>query len=66
MTQPPKDDDARAGAAQAALAEGLERAHELVCEARLMLRPQGEPATAGPEPPAEAGPTVTSRPRDDA
>lgn len=49
MTQPPPDETERAEAAQAALAESLERAHELVSEARFMLRPHDAPDGA-PEP----------------
>jgi hypothetical protein len=51
MTQPPTDETERAEAAQAALAESLERAHELVSEARFVLRPHD--TSDAPEPPAE-------------
>ena len=58
MTQPPTDETERADAARAALADGLERVHELVCEARFMLRPAAEPSA----PADRAG----DRPRDEA
>ena len=51
MTQPLTDETQRAEAAQAALAESLERAHELVSEARFLLRPHDAPEAepnAGP------------------
>jgi len=53
MASPPKEDTERAQAAQIALAESIERAWELVCEARFMLRPRETPeGKSTAEPPA--------------
>jgi hypothetical protein len=43
----PADEIERAEEAQAAIHAGIERAHELVCEAKLMLR-EREPQKAEP------------------
>lgn len=47
MPTVPADEIERAEEAQAALHEGIERARELVCEAKFMLRDQ-EPEKADP------------------
>jgi hypothetical protein len=44
----PADEIERAEEAQAAIHEGIERAHELLCEARLMLRGQERQPEADP------------------
>jgi hypothetical protein len=45
MPTDPVDETERAEEAQAAIREGIERAHELVCEAKLTLREQAPQKT---------------------
>ena len=46
----PKNPDETAAAAEAALRASLERAHELVSEAKQRIRPQEEPEPQPPNP----------------